>query len=139
MSRLPTEITSRKYLRAAIQRLDAAQALFKLHMNLDAIYLAGYSVECALKSLILERTAASDKSRTLGSFRGRRGHDLGGLKDLLARRHCRVPTEIVPHIARVETWSTELRYEVGRIPDSEAELFLSSSHKILHWVQRSAL
>jgi len=47
----------RKFQRVADQRLTAATLLLDHGFHLEAIYIAGYSVECALKSLILKRTA----------------------------------------------------------------------------------
>ena len=39
----------------------AAEALLKMKLNLDAQYLGAYTVECALKALILHK--ADDRSR----------------------------------------------------------------------------
>jgi hypothetical protein len=41
-------LTSRDFLRAAGQRLTTAEFLLKSGYNLDAMYLAGYGLECAL-------------------------------------------------------------------------------------------
>jgi hypothetical protein len=57
--------TSRDYQKAALQRLTTAEALLDLRLNLDAQYLGGYTVECSLKALILERTPAADQADTL--------------------------------------------------------------------------
>jgi len=49
------------FRRAARQRFLAAEHLMRGDLNLDAIYLAGYSVECILKALILENTAIRER------------------------------------------------------------------------------
>lgn len=36
-----------RYRRASGQRLEAAEILFKMGLNLDAMYLGGYVAECA--------------------------------------------------------------------------------------------
>lgn len=49
--------TGRDFLRAAAQRLEAAKVLYRETFNLDAQYIGGYAVECALKALILNCTS----------------------------------------------------------------------------------
>ena len=56
---------SRDFLRAARQRLTTAEALLDLKFNLDAQYIGGYTVECALKALILYSTPDADRPDTL--------------------------------------------------------------------------
>jgi hypothetical protein len=52
--------TPRDFLKAALQRLTTAETLLEiLRITLEAQYLGGYTVECALKALILEKTAAA--------------------------------------------------------------------------------
>jgi HEPN domain-containing protein len=46
----------RKFERAAEQRLAAARLLLENGFHLEAMYIAGYCAECALKALILRRT-----------------------------------------------------------------------------------
>lgn len=54
--------TARDFLRVAIQRLDAASEIMEdLGRTLEAQYIGGYSVECSLKALILEKIAVSDR------------------------------------------------------------------------------
>ena len=43
--------TSRDFLKAAAQRLIAAEALLREKHTLHAQYLGGYTVECCLKAL----------------------------------------------------------------------------------------
>ena len=40
-------------------------------------------------------------------------------------------------LLRAETWSTDLRYQVGLVETEEAEAFLDAAVQILHWIQRS--
>jgi len=51
---VPTTIEARRYYRVALQRLEDGQLIFaKLERYPAATYLAGYSIECILKALIL--------------------------------------------------------------------------------------
>jgi len=53
--------TARDFLRVARQRLDvAAEIMHYLRRNLEAQYIGGYSVECSLKSLILEKNSIGE-------------------------------------------------------------------------------
>ena len=58
--------TARDFLRVARQRLDVAVEIMEiLRRSLEAQYIAGYSVECSLKALILEGTAEADRPAML--------------------------------------------------------------------------
>src|SRR5262245_27399373 len=79
----------RRFLSAARQGLDTALFLLKHQYNLlDAMYLAGYAVECGLKSLILRWTRKGDFSSVLSDLIevGKKGHDFEYLKGLLKKR-----------------------------------------------------
>ena len=59
-------ITARHYLKVALRRLTAAKSIRDvLQLNLEAQYLGGYAVECALKALILEKTTIANHLQTL--------------------------------------------------------------------------
>ena len=78
--------SSQDFQRAARQRLSTAEFLLGNRYNLDAMYLAGYAVECTLKALILDATPTGHRAETLRMISsGKKMHDtevLGGiLKD----------------------------------------------------------
>ena len=52
------------FWRAASERLVTARLLLESRRHLDAVYLAGYVVEFALKALILDRTPARERPAT---------------------------------------------------------------------------
>lgn len=56
---------------------------------------------------------------------------------MLGQRQCRLDPVIAADLARVSTWSVDLRYEVGFVPTREATAFLGASNAILDWVIRS--
>jgi hypothetical protein len=126
------------YLRAAEQRLTSAEVLYKNDLYLDCIYIGGYVVECALKALILARIPKNNRlSYELDYFRGSVAHDYEYLKGLLNKQGIVKPREVIKPFQKIATWSTDLRYEVGRGNPKEADAFLISVKVILDWVKRS--
>lgn len=136
----------RLFQRAAEQRLLAAEFLFDNGFDLDAVYLAGYTVECALKALILKRTARREFSAMLERLIqvGAKGHDFEYLKTLLKskmRGKGRTDQEILGGLAArlkdVITWTTDLRYQVGTMKPQEARRFMAAAREIRSWCARS--
>ena len=136
----------RRFRRVADQRLNTAEFLLKHGFDLDAVYLAGYTVECALKALVLRWTPR-------GGFHpmwvrltqvGAKGHDFEYLKDLLKeQRSGRNKTDretlgsLAIHLKRVATWSTDLRYQVGSLKPKEARQFVQAVRVIRETCARS--
>ena|SRR5262245_59739674 len=135
----------RLFERAAKQRLEAALFLFNHGFNLDAVYLAGYVVECALKALILKWTPRNDFRAVLAKLTeaGARGHDFVYLKDLLKERRGKrgakdkgVFDTLAENLRIVDTWSTALRYQVGVLKKKHAAHFLKATEAIQDWCLR---
>lgn len=127
--------TSRDFQRVAAQRLTTAEALLRLKITLDAQYLAGYAVECSLKSLILERTPDPDKPEKLrqitsGSKMHRHEILLGELRDL----GIHLPLDLADRVRHLK-WTTDLRYETGRRDTGETIGFLKTTKAIYDWVE----
>ncbi len=74
----PASKDARLFYRCALQRFQEAKILRKADQTTGAVYLAGYGVECTLKSLILLPVAKHQT--TLRSFRGGRAHDYQWLR-----------------------------------------------------------
>jgi hypothetical protein len=127
-----------KFLKAAQQRLTSAEILLREQQELDSTYLAGYGVECGLKAILLARTPRKRWPIVLEqAFQGRAGHNFENLKALLKRRNVNLPVALVRHLRTVSTWSTDLRYEVGRIPHEDAQAFFRAAKEIVLWVQQT--
>ncbi len=128
---------ARKFLRAAEQRMIAVDFLRRADLNFEAVYLAGYVIECSLKALLLssmpakQRLAYADRH-----FRGRAGHSYESLKEALFRQHVNIPAQIADQLRR-SAWSTELRYQVGLLKAIEAKTFIAIAGEVLAWVQRT--
>jgi hypothetical protein len=127
----------RKYIRAAAQRLVAVDMLSNAGLDFEAVYLAGYVIECSLKAMILSRVPwrhRADYARL--ALLGRHGHDFDYLRRRLAERGVEPPGQLVRELRNSE-WTTNLRYEVGQLDRTEAASFISMARRFLEWAQRS--
>ncbi len=99
-----------------------------------AVYLAGYAVECMLKALILSNEPVTRNPQTLNTFRGASAHAFEWLKERLAERHVSLPATVAKELAKVNKWTTSLRYEPRTIKRAEADEFLAAARQITRWV-----
>jgi len=136
----------RRFRRAADQRLTTAEFLLKHGFDHDAVYLAGYTVECALKALVLRWTPRGEFLTVWGRLTqvGAKGHDFEYLKDILKeRRSGRNKTDravlatLAVQLKQVATWSTDLRYQVGSLKPKEARQFVGAVRTIRDACARS--
>jgi HEPN domain-containing protein len=128
-------MTSRDFLRAATRRLSTAQFLLMHGFTLDAMYLAGYCVECSLKALILEKTPQNKRSVVLKSLTsGARMHRAEVLADELKKLGSPVNPQLLKQLIRFG-WTTSLRYESGRKNTGEAKGFLKKAEEVYNWVK----
>lgn len=131
---LPRPPEARAYYRAAKQRYEEARFLLRARMTTAAVYLAGYTVECIMKALIVANVAPGLRRQLLVSFRGRRAHDIDWLADMY-RRHVGnvIPHAVTQHLSRVASWSTDIRYETAVVSSTSADVFLESVVAIMNW------
>lgn len=127
--------TARDFQRAAGQRLTTAQFLLDNRYNLDALYLAGYTVECSLKALILEATPEAERAEILGKITsGKKMHEPEILGMFLKDLGKPIPLKLVKRLRR-SGWSTALRYETGRTDTGETRSFLKTAKAVHDWVE----
>jgi hypothetical protein len=128
--------TARDFLKAARQRLDTAEAIFEqLRINLEAQYIGGYVVECALKALIMERTAEPDHVPILYKLtHGAASHKNEVLLGKLRELGVALPLELSKRMRRFD-WTTGLRYETGRLDTGETRAVLKTAKQIYDWVE----
>jgi hypothetical protein len=133
---LPHSPEARIFYRAGKQRFDDAQLLLQADRTTGAIYLAGYTIECLLKAVILDGVPSSQRRQLLSEFQGSRGHNLEWLGDLY-RNHVRmvIPLEMTRHLTRLSSWSTDLRYSAGRAMRRDADQFMESVVTIADWIE----
>ncbi len=129
----------RLFERAADQRLAAAELLFEHEFYLDAVYLAGYPVECWLKALILRRTPRSEfvVMREKLTEAGAKGHSFQYLKNILKDLHAgkaksdrEILGALAIHLRNTVVWTTDLRYQVSRFDPDEARQFFEAVRAI---------
>lgn len=130
--------SSRDFQRAAGQRLTTAEFLRDSgDYNLDAMYLAGYAVECALKALILHRTPVANHADTLSKITaGKKMHSVEVLAGILNDLGSPMPRALLRKLLQTRhiRWSTNLRYEYGRIDTGETRAFLKTAKQAYEWV-----
>jgi HEPN domain-containing protein len=133
----PQPKEARLYWRAAKQRAEDADMLLQGGRTTGAVYLAGYTVECFLKALILAGAAPRLRQKLLSDFRGGRAHNLEWLS-VLYRRHVRlaIPRQVAEHLTRAASWTTNLRYETGALNKRDADDFMESVRTIVAWAER---
>jgi len=98
--------------------------------------LAGYSVECMLKALILESVPDRQEPLILAQFRGQQAHNPGWLLGLYRKTvSASVPVGVITHLIRVNSWSTDMRYQPSVMDEGDAQGFMRSVEQITLWVE----
>jgi HEPN domain-containing protein len=133
---MPANIDARRFYRVAFQRLEDGVLLLGLERPRAAVYLAGYAVECMLKSLLIAETPTSRRDDLMVSFRGASAHDIDWLRDMVVRIVGKLPVHVARDLSLVSSWSTDLRYEPGAGNLDDATSFLAAAKSILSWCDR---
>jgi leucyl-tRNA synthetase len=134
-SEAPLVITSRDFQRAAEQRFTTAEFLLEHDRTLDALYLAGYAVECTLKALVMYLTPPATMNETFERLKSSaKMHYPEHLKEELKNLDCLLPIDLVKRLRRFE-WSTNLRYESGRRPAGEVRGYLKTAAATIEWAK----
>jgi HEPN domain-containing protein len=131
---MPLDPDARLFYRVATQRFLDAELLLDQQRTTGAVYLAGYSVECMLKAVVLAAVPAGERVHTLASFRGRRAHDYDWLRELYRDAGgSDFPKNVAKQFTIVNTWAIDLRYQAGTIQFKDAERFLEAARAIMAW------
>jgi len=102
---------------------------------LEAKYIGGYTVECALKAIILYRTLAENRAETPARITsGSTMHRVYVLLNELRSLGMILSIEFVSRLRRFD-WSTDLRYETGRHDKGETKAFLKTARYVYNWVE----
>ncbi len=117
----------RDFQKAAAQRLTTAKFLLDHKYTLDAGYLAGYTIECSWKALILRKTASADQPEQLKKISSSaKMHRPEMLMGVLRDLGVKLPLKLTKRFRRMK-WSTDLRYETGHRDAGEARAFLKTA------------
>ncbi len=128
-------ITSRDFQKVAGQRLTTAETLLREKLTLDAQYFGCYTVECSLKSLIMQQTPDAEKPDKLRQITsGAKMHRPEVLLGELRDRGISLPLDIAKRMRRFD-WTTDLRYEIGRRDTGETIALLKTAEAIYNWVE----
>ena len=85
-------LASLQFQRAAAQQFTAAEVPFDQGLNLDAKCLAGYTVEYALKAMILAKTPPAEVAKqTWRITAGKRTHEPAVLRGVLKELGVELP------------------------------------------------
>ena len=128
--------TPRDFLKVALQRLAAAEAIMaKLDFNLEVQYIGGYSVECSLKALLLEKTPLIERTNMHYILtHGAAAHQAENLLGKLRYRKINLTRELSRRMRRFD-WDTSLRYETGRKDTGETNALLRTARMLYNWVE----
>jgi hypothetical protein len=130
----PRSKDARLFYRCSFQRFEESQILLRAGYTTGAVYLAGYAIECILKSLILSAVSRKKADGVLQSFRGQRAHDYQWLRSMcFPKGGARLPTEVKHSFTLVDGWSTEMRYSPLLLKIEDADSFLKATDVILRW------
>jgi HEPN domain-containing protein len=137
------ELNRDDFIRLAEVRLTEAKALASLGHFAGAYYLAGYSVECALKACIAKLTNQYDFPPTAKDLNNIYTHDLDRLLNRAGLAELRI-TEYPLLTAgdlnwrTVVKWSEETRYQLRS--QSECESLISAiddnDSGVLQWIRK---
>ncbi len=126
--------SAREFLKVAYRRLEVAEFLLRNRYRHDAVYLAGYAIECALKAVILGRTSDADHAETLARItRGATVHTYEGLRPFLKAVGVKVPAPLASRL-RKTFWKTELRYESNIPKAGHAKFVIRTATAACDWV-----
>jgi hypothetical protein len=117
------------WLDVARERASDADALLGARdQSAGSVYFAGYAIECSLKAL-LQRSGKAFPTA------GGAGHDLRGLWLQSGFRLGDISDASGAKTFFVESWSTDLRYEVApSLPGSTSEL-VGDARQLSSWIQ----
>jgi len=130
--------TSRDFFRAASQRMVVAEFLSVSGFTLEAQYLGGYVIECSLKSVVMEQTPAGRRPAKLRAITiSAMMHQPEVLLGELRKVGVVLPPELALRMRKLSRfgWSTDLRYEVGRLDTGETRALLKTAGTVLGWAE----
>lgn len=124
---LPRDPGPRLFYRVAYRRLEEAETLRSAGYYSGSIYLAGYAVECMMKSLILATTPVTHHNRVISEFRGQIAHNFDWLRHRLSQNQALIRGRpITDSFLVVGSWGPDLRYEPGPGDPEEAFRFMAA-------------
>jgi HEPN domain-containing protein len=128
---------ARLYSLVAQQRYEEAEILFNNRRTNGCIYLAGFAVECILKSLILANTTDRQRPKVVIALKVKYGHALDALRKEAARRGIHKQRSVLEEFRRLNTWNNNLRYSPGIQSMEDAQTLLNAVASVIQWASRA--
>lgn len=119
------------YPGAAAKHVDDCAALLVARRFDGAGYLAGYVVECAIKTLIeVEGSCPRDQRHDLGSL-SRKALQLAAMPGQRTGRYIKHPDVTTLNYGLPTGWDEELRYQgAGRITEATATTWVTEARRL---------
>jgi HEPN domain len=138
MSESGKRYTIAYWVRAADSRLTAARTLYAAQLYLDAMYIGGYTAECALKALVLARTPTNRRKKLVDQeFRGSKAHSLDHWMSKLKHiSGLAFSTDFYQAQRTANSWDPWWRYTSQRVEAAEARTYLDAVGTILDAVRK---
>ena len=132
---------------ASRQRLEDARVLLKASRWRGSMYIAGYAVECLLKTKLMQIYDCKNL-RELDDVLQRRfvltagsttfTHQLETLFKLTPGYHrLQQNQDILPLFNAVNRWAPKWRYVSKRTTPDEASFFMDAVEKVIHWIDNN--
>lgn len=131
------------FQKLTVLRLREAKLLLRNNCYAGSYYLAGYVIECALKSCISAKTNAGDFPPKPNIVQECYKHDLAGLVRLAGlsaelENQCRSAKQFAANWETAKSWTEQSRYE-SKIDKNKAEILVQavshSKHGLLKWLK----
>jgi hypothetical protein len=117
-----------------MQRYDDARYLLDGFRTTGAVYLAGFSVECILKALVLSAAPQRRQYAIVKQFRGSKAHEFEWLKAKYYQGGGSLPPrDVTRAFAYVNRWHVSMRYNARTVRMREAQDFFAAAESILNW------
>lgn len=105
-------MTEQELVVLASDRLEDSRVLLASNRFHGALYLAGYSMECALKARVCRFLGWSDY-RVTGEYKSMRSHDFVFLLSYTGRESVMQDSDNQADWTTVRDWRPELRYSIN--------------------------
>ena len=132
-----------EFQKLATVRIDEARTLLENGKYAGAYYLAGYSIECALKACIAKKTRRHDFPPDRKFLENCYTHNVGKLVDaagLLDRLNLDIRANklLEKNWSTVKDWSEESRYQRHTKPDAQGliDAIMHETDGVLTWIKR---
>jgi len=127
---------SRLYHLLSQHRFEEAVVLFENRKTNGCSYLAGFAVECILKSLILANSTPNERPKLRLRLIHVFGHKLEDLQKAAGRRGLHMESRVREEFCRINTWDNNDRYDPKLRSMADANVLLHAAEVVIRWAQR---